>query len=314
MNAVKWRKPLTLLLTVAITAYLIHKVYSEASGINVGLDTILSPPFLLAIATSVVGYFLYTTLWYVYVRRGSRVGFRRVFFAMLVGTYLGFSLNAAVGTLVKVRLLGTEYWFTFGVGLLAITTEFLSGLLLLALLAGSLKALFLALLLATLIAFDRLAYWFLYPFFYLIRALGTLEDMYRGWHEARANLCSVLVGIATGLALVLMNALTLKLVGTSLGVSISVTSALEAVLYSGFLGGLLGTPGGIGANELGITLAIGDAPTAVVAAFLYKFINQYAYAIIGAFAFYRYFSRDSGINDGDEIGTVGEDGGRSQGD
>ena len=297
MKTVKGRKPLTLLLTVAITAYLIHKVYSEASGINVGLDTIVSPHFLLAIATSVVGYFLYTTLWYIYVRRVSHVGFRRVFFATLVGTYLGFSLNAAVGTLVKVRLLGTEYWFTFGVGLLAIATEFLSGLLLLALLAGSFEALFLALVLFTLITFDRLVY----PFLHLFRASKRLEDMYRGWHEARADIRSVLLGISTGFILVLMNALTLKLVGASLGVSISIISSLRAVLYSGFLGGLLGTPGGLGANELGITLVIGDTPTAVVVAFLYKFINQYAYAIIGAFAFYRYLSKDRSINDGDEI-------------
>ncbi|WP_167729483.1 lysylphosphatidylglycerol synthase domain-containing protein [Thermococcus sp. 9N3] len=282
-----WRKPATLLLTVAITAYLLHKVYSEASRVNLSASSLLSPYFLTAVLTGFVAYLLYTALWYVYVHHASGVSFRRTLLATLSGTYLGFSLNSAVGVLVKVRLLGTDYWYTMGVGLLAIATEFLAGLLLIAFIGKNPIALTIAGALLVAIIFDRVAYYFLYPLFWAIKKLQTLEKMYSGWHRARGELKTVLLAIAVGMLLAVANSTALYLTARTFGVGENYIKFLEAVLYSNFLGGLLGTPGGIGANELGVTLAIGDSPTAIVVAFLYKFITQYAYAIVGAVAFYR---------------------------
>ncbi|NJE49909.1 hypothetical protein E3E30_10105 [Thermococcus sp. 9N3] len=287
MKGVNWRKPATLLLTVAITAYLLHKVYSEASRVNLSASSLLSPYFLTAVLTGFVAYLLYTALWYVYVHHASGVSFRRTLLATLSGTYLGFSLNSAVGVLVKVRLLGTDYWYTMGVGLLAIATEFLAGLLLIAFIGKNPIALTIAGALLVAIIFDRVAYYFLYPLFWAIKKLQTLEKMYSGWHRARGELKTVLLAIAVGMLLAVANSTALYLTARTFGVGENYIKFLEAVLYSNFLGGLLGTPGGIGANELGVTLAIGDSPTAIVVAFLYKFITQYAYAIVGAVAFYR---------------------------
>ena len=292
MKGVNWRKPATLLLTVAITAYLLHKVYSEASRVHLSPSLLLSPHFIGAVGTGALTYLLYSTLWYVYFGGVTKVSFRRVFLATLVGTYLSFSLNPAIGTLVKVRLLGVEYWVMMGVGLLAIATEFLAGLLIVVVIGRNQIALLLAGLLVVAIVFDKIAYYFLYPFFYLVRSLRTLDGLYKGWHEARKDLILVIIGTCIGIALVMMNSLTLVLVGRTLNVWIPFLKAVEGVLYSGFLGGLLGTPGGIGANELGLTFAIGDSPTAIVVAFLYKFITQYSYAFVGAIAFYRVVSRE----------------------
>ncbi|WP_297470393.1 lysylphosphatidylglycerol synthase domain-containing protein [Thermococcus sp.] len=283
----KGRKLWTLLVTAIITAYLVHKVYSEASKVNLSVSSLLSPYFLTAVVTGFVGYILYTTLWYIYVHHASRVSFRRTLLATLSGTYLGFSLNTAVGVLVKVKLLGTDYWYTMGVGLLAIATEFLSGLLLIAIIGKDVTALVLALVLFVAIVFDKTTYYFLYSLLRPINRLKTLEEMYSGWHRARGNTKTVLLAITAGILLALTNSTTLYLTARTFGIHENYISFLEAILYSNFLGGILGTPGGIGANELGITLAIGDSPTAIVVAFLYKFITQYAYALIGAIAFYR---------------------------
>ncbi|WP_297072844.1 lysylphosphatidylglycerol synthase domain-containing protein [Thermococcus sp.] len=283
----KRRKLWTLLVTALITAYLVHKVYSEASKVNLSVSSLLSPYFLTAVATGFIGYMLYTILWYIYVHHASRVSFRRTLLATLSGTYLGFSLNTAVGVLVKVKLLGTDYWYTMGVGLLAIATEFLSGLLLIAIIGKNVTALILALVLFIAIVFDKTTYYFIYSLLRPINRLKTLEEMYSGWHRARGNTKTVLLAITAGILLALTNSATLYLTARTFGIHERYISFLEAILYSNFLGGILGTPGGIGANELGITLAIGDSPTAIVVAFLYKFITQYAYALVGAIAFYR---------------------------
>ncbi len=287
MKTVKRRKLWTLLVTALITAYLVHKVYSEASKVNLSVSSLLSPYFLTAVATGFIGYMLYTILWYIYVHHASRVSFRRTLLATLSGTYLGFSLNTAVGVLVKVKLLGTDYWYTMGVGLLAIATEFLSGLLLIAIIGKNVTALILALVLFIAIVFDKTTYYFIYSLLRPINRLKTLEEMYSGWHRARGNTKTVLLAITAGILLALTNSTTLYLTARTFGIHERYISFLEAILYSNFLGGILGTPGGIGANELGITLAIGDSPTAIVVAFLYKFITQYAYALVGAIAFYR---------------------------
>lgn len=292
MKGVNWKKLATLLLTVVITAYLLHKVQAEASRVSLSLSTLLSPYFLLAVLMGLTGYILYTLLWYVYVHHASGVSFRRTLLATLSGTYLGFSLNNAVGVLVKVKLLGTDYWYTMGVGLLAIATEFLSGLLLVALIGRNPVALVLAVALMVAMVFDAVTYYTLAPVFKLLRAGETLDKMFSGWHRARGDTRTVLLAIGAGMALSLNNAATLYLVGRAMGLTFPYLKAVEAILYSNFLGGILGTPGGVGANELGVTMAIGDNPDGIVTAFLYKFITQYAYAIIGAVAFYRVVSKE----------------------
>ncbi|BAD84335.1 hypothetical membrane protein, conserved [Thermococcus kodakarensis KOD1] len=279
------RKALTIVLTIGITSYLIYRVHSEASSVELSPGLLLSPYFLLACITGLAGYLLYTTLWYVYLKKRG-ISFRRTLLATLSGTYLGFSLNSAVGFLVKVRLLGTDYWYTFGIGLLAMATEYISGLIMVAVMARNPIAGILAVILGVTMIFDRVAYYAVYPLFWVMKSVERLDKMYKGWREAKGG-SSVLLAILVGVSMVFSNATTLFLVGKSVGVQISYGEAFKGVLYSTFLGGVLGTPGGIGANELGVTIAIGNGAAQIVTAFLYKTLTTYLYALVGAIAFYR---------------------------
>ncbi|WP_054840393.1 hypothetical protein [Thermococcus sp. JCM 11816] len=63
------RKALTIVLTIGITSYLIYRVHSEASSVELSPGLLLSPYFLLACITGLAGYLLYTTLWYVYLKK-----------------------------------------------------------------------------------------------------------------------------------------------------------------------------------------------------------------------------------------------------
>lgn len=279
------RKVLTIALTVGITSYLIYRVHSEASSVELSPGLLLSPYFLLACITGLAGYLLYTMLWYVYLKKMG-ISFKRTLLATLSGTYLGFSLNSTVGFLVKVRLLGIDYWHTFGVGLLAIATEYISGLIMVAVMARNPIAGILAVMLGVTMIFDRAAYYAVYPLFWVMKSVERLDKMYKGWREAKGG-SSVLLAILVGVSMVFSNAATLFLVGKSVGVQISYGEAFKGVLYSTFLGGVLGTPGGIGANELGVTIAIGNGAAQIVTAFLYKTLTTYLYALVGAVAFYR---------------------------
>ncbi len=49
---------------------------------------------------------------------------------------------------------------------------------------------------------------------------------------------------------------------------------------------LCGIPAGFGANEFGLVLGIGTSTKATVTAFIYKFLFQYVYSILGAVLFY----------------------------
>lgn len=283
------RRVVTLALTAGITVYLLFKVHSEASSLNIGPEVFLSPFFLLAVLAGFASYLLYSCLWYVYLKdRGT--DFRRVLLATLSGTYLSFSLNSAVGILVKVHLLGTDYWYTMGAGLLAMATEYLSALLLLFLVGKNFLAGFFMLLLGLAMLFDRAGYYLLYPLFHIAKSKSRLDRMYEGWKAAKRG-SSFLEALLVGVAMISMNALTLILVGKTLGVGIPYGKAIEGVLYSTFLGGVLGTPGGIGANELGVTMAIGNSALGIIVAFIYKVLTTYAYALAGALAFYRLMSR-----------------------
>ncbi|AMQ18282.1 lysylphosphatidylglycerol synthase transmembrane domain-containing protein [Thermococcus peptonophilus] len=279
------RKALTIVLTVGITSYLIYRVHSEASSVEFSPELLFSQYFLLACITGLAGYLLYTMLWYVYLKKRG-IGFKRTLLATLSGTYLGFSLNSAVGFLVKVRLLGTDYWYTFGVGLLAMTTEYVSGLTLIAILEKDIAAGIVAVMLASTIISERVAYIIAHSRIHPVKFRERFDKTYRGWKEARGG-SSVLLAFLVGTAMIFTNAATLVLVGEALGVYIPYGKALKGVLYSSFLGGVLGTPGGIGANELGVTIAIGNGAAQIVTAFLYKTLTTYLYALAGAVAFYR---------------------------
>ncbi len=148
-------------------------------------------------------------LWYVYLKKRG-IGFKRTLLATLSGgTYLGFSLNSAVGFLVKVRLLGTDYWYTFGVGLLAMTTEYVSGLTLIAILEKDIAAGIVAVMLASTIISERVAYIIAHSRIHPVKFRERFDKTYRGWKEARGGGSSVLLAFLVGTAMIFTNAATL---------------------------------------------------------------------------------------------------------
>ena len=286
------KKALTLLTTAVITGYLIHKVYTEAASVKLRPEDLLSPYFIAAVLTGLLGYLTYTMIWYLYLRNVTETEYRRVLLTNLAGTYLSFSLNAAIGTLVKVKFIGATYWDVLATSVLGILTEFIAGLTLITLLGGGYWGILLAGVLLLPILFDEWVFRILLPFFRLIRLEKVLTGLYSGWKGAKANPRTVPMALALGFLLVTLNSATLYLVARTFGVNSTFLSTLKGTVYSNFLGGALGTPGGIGANELGVMMAIGRSGMDVVVAFFYKLINQYVYALIGALAFYRFVLRE----------------------
>jgi len=296
LRGARLKKAGALLLTVVITAYLVHKVYAEASQIHLTPSQLLSPYTLIAVLLGIAGYLLYTATWYVYLSNVADVSYRRVLLANLSGTYLSFSLNAAIGTLIKVKFIGAKYFQVLATSLLEVSTEFLTGFALIFLSTHDPKALVVVGFFILVFVGDEWVY----------SLLGSLlktrpfEEFYVGWHSGKSNPRKVALAMVLGTALVLVNAGILMSVARVFGVTIPLTTAVAAILYSEFLGSALGTPGGIGGNELGVLMAIGNTGLNVVIAFFFKFINQYAFALVGAVAFYHFVSKEvegKGINE-----------------
>ena len=280
-------------LTVLITSYLVYRVYSEASEIHFSPSRLLSGYTLLAVLLGIIGYLTYTAVWYIYLDNVVPVSFRRVLLANLSGTYLSFSLNAAIGTLIKVKFVGAGYFVVLATSFMEISTEFLVGTLMLFAFNRDIGALAVAVLLTLAFVADGQIYRLLSWLFHIIgRGEHRFEEFYRGWHSAKSSPRRVLLAMLFGAFLSLMNAGILMSVARIFGVYISLPTAIMAVLYSMVLGSALGTPGGIGGNELGVMMAIGNGGLDVIIAFLFKFINQYMFALIGAFAFYHFVSAE----------------------
>ena len=282
------KKALTLATTLIITGYLIYKVYTEASGVELTPRELLSPYFIAAIFTGLIGYLTYTLIWYLYLRNVTEVGYKRVLLTNLAGTYLSFSLNAAIGTLVKVKFIGATYWDVLATSVLGILTEFIAGLTLITALGGGYWGIILAGILALPMIFDEWVFRALLPLFQLFHVEEVLNGLYSGWKDSTNNHRTVIMALTMGFLLVTLNSTTLYLVAKTFGLNHSFLSTLKGSVYSNFLGGALGTPGGIGANELGVMMALGRNGMDVVVAFFYKLVNQYIYALIGALAFYKF--------------------------
>ena len=301
------KKLITAGVTLAITAYLIYKVYSEASRIKVRPSQLLSPYTLLAVALGVAGYLTYTAVWHLYLRGIAEVSFKRTLLVNLSGTYLAFSFNAAVGTLVKVKFIGADYFKVLAASLIEAATEFMTGSAMLFVLTHNPKALLVALLLASTFLADRAIYRILRPVFERIKGEKAFEEFYTGWREAKSNPVRVFLALLLGSLLVLINAGTLISVARAFGVTLGLGEGIKAILYSSLLGGLLGTPGGLGSNELGVLMAIGNTGINVIVAFTFKFVNQYMFALLGAFAFYRFVLAEVGVDGGRSSGRAGEE-------
>ena len=288
------KQAVTLVITAVLFVYLLYKIKSEASNVQAGVRHLNPVLFVLAVLAGAVSYLLYTLLWYVLVRGVAKTSYAEVLKVNLAGTYLAFSLNAAIGNIIKAKFLGTDYFKVLGATALAITLELTVGGVMVMGLNADMSALPFVLILTGAVVFDGFYYRLIsYPLNRLKweGIKKSLQSFYQGWSAVKSRTINLVAAFFVAFLLVVFNALSLLLVGMSFGADFSLRSAVTAIIYSEVLGGLLGTPGGMGANEVGLMFGIGHSGLAALTAITYKFIGQYAYALLGAVTFYRVVGR-----------------------
>ncbi|WP_297068602.1 lysylphosphatidylglycerol synthase domain-containing protein [Thermococcus sp.] len=288
------KQVVTLIVTAVLFLYLLYKIRSEAATVQAGIMKLNPLLFFIAVLMGVVSYLFYTLLWYVLVRGVAETSYGEVLKVNLAGTYLAFSLNAAVGNIVKAKFLGTDYFKVLGATVLATTLELTVGGVMVMGLNADMSVLPFVLFLLGGVVFDGVYYRVLSFPINRLKWEGvkrSAQSFYYGWSAVKSRTRNLALAFFVAFLLVISNSITLLLVGRSFGAYFPFHSAVTAIIYSEVLGGLLGTPGGVGANEVGLMLGIGRSGLAALTAITYKFIGQYAYALVGAVTFYRLVGR-----------------------
>ncbi len=271
-------------------SFFLYRIRNEVNGSNFHLG---EPRYLLvAFAAGILAFLLYTASWY-FILGHSGVSFKKLLLLNLMGGYVSISVNSALGALIKCRYLGISWVRSVGAYSVVVVFELLPGLFVL-LLDGSWYAVFPLILFLWAIFHEDSLYRLIARLFRLLRQEKFINEFYSGWKLAkRGNLPAAFFST---LAQVFFSSLALISTGRAFGWEFRLTGAFVAVLYSTVLG-IIGTPGGIGGNELGIVLALDIGGKAVGVAFLYKFLTQYVYIIPGAFVFYRVLSSQKSLLD-----------------
>ncbi|ASI98934.1 lysylphosphatidylglycerol synthase transmembrane domain-containing protein [Thermococcus celer] len=249
--------------------------------------------FGLALASILVS----TLRWYLVLKKVQGTCFRRTLKAVLSGYYMMAFLPPGVGHAAKVKLVGGDYFralsaLAFGVVIEVIIVIGIS----LVVLGASLWGLALLGFLFLLLVYGRGAYTLLLKATRSLRALSPgvsrrlesyVERAYSGWGVATRDPRTLTAAAVLSALAVLLQVWGVMVVGKAFGVSVSFLDALNAFILSTVFGAVSGIPAGVGANELGITLALGPSTRSTIIAFMYKFIYQYSWAAVGAVEFYR---------------------------
>ncbi|NJF25631.1 lysylphosphatidylglycerol synthase domain-containing protein [Thermococcus sp. Bubb.Bath] len=276
------RRALSLALTIILAIFLFFRISKEVMTIE--LSEVEPLYFFLASLFGVFAYLVSTAVWYFLLRGSSSVGFLQLLRLNLMNSYLSMTLNSAVGNIVKAKYAMDDWWMSLGVISMVTVFEILPGTVVGAAFGNYSMLPFAFLFLWALVHEDSLYRIVVLPF----KRLGREDWAYRfytGWKKAKkgrfveALLISPLQPLFLSLALVST--------ARAFGVHVSLWRGLLGVTYSTVLGGALGTPGGIGGNELGVVMAMGSVPAGMTIAFTYKFLTQYIYAVAGIVPFYR---------------------------
>jgi len=275
--------------------YIAHTI--EMDELNEALSTADLGFILLAFGMALAAILVSTLRWYLVLRNVQETSFKKTLTAVLSGFYMMAFLPPSVGHAVKVRLIGGDYFkalsaLAFGI---AIEVLILIGISLVVFGATMWGFLLLGLLL-TLIFHDRSVYTFLQWGLRLTRNLSPeiarrlenyLERTYCGWKAAKRNPNVFTASVLLSVLAVLLQVGGIIVVGKAFGLSVGTLDALKAFILSTLFAVISGIPSGIGANELGITLALGSSTKSTVVAFTFKFLYQYVWAFVGAVEFYR---------------------------
>lgn len=265
---------------------------------------------LLSLLLSIFTVLLGALRWYLILRKVQKASFRKTLQAFVSGYYFMAILPPTLGHMAKVKLVGGDYFAALSSLAFGMATELIVllsfGLIFLGF--TKLGLLGIAIILIAFI-YDKAFHKVALTFFKLWENLGakriskTLKGWwhrgYSGWTKAKESKVSFATAFLISFAIIALQVFGLILVGKAFSLEISVKEAFYAFLMSVIFASLSGIPSGIGANEFGILVGIGPSTKGALTAFLYKFLFQYEYSIIGAFVFYRLLG-------GEHEGSIGQ--------
>ncbi|AEH24564.1 flippase-like domain-containing protein [Pyrococcus yayanosii] len=294
------KRILTLAALLISLAYLYRVI--DIDELRLALKTASLEYILIAFSLSVLTVILSTLRWHLFLREIQGTSFKETLRAFISGYYLMTVLPPSVGHVVKVKLVGGDYFKALSSLAIGISTEILVVLSFALIFFGLTKLgiLALALILLALIyeesvykALDSfLKFWERVGLKGLISTLRAyLDRIYSGWKGAKNNKVVFLLSFLLSTVIIFLQVWGIIEVGKAFGLKVSMRRALYGFLMSVLFASLSGIPAGFGANEFGLVLGIGASTKAAVTAFVYKFLFQYVYSIVGAVAFYQALNR-----------------------
>jgi len=283
MHSKRVREVFVVTVTVVLVAYIAWKGYNGI--VLLRTRKIEWRYFLLSFASGALAYVSYTFLWHFLLKSLTDLKLKTTFKVNLLGSYFSFSLNPSLGNLIKSKYVGGDYFRALAITTLAVSIELGIGSVL-AIMHGDLRVVPLLILITAGIFFPRQTYRVIVVPIKLVGKEDWARRFLEGWLRGVSRPERMLLACVAALGEIIFNAITLFLVAKTFGISVTFGGAVLAFVYSTLLSGVVGTPGGVGVNELGVMLAIGDTHLMAVVAFAYKFVTQYFYALVGAVAFY----------------------------
>ncbi|AEK73718.1 hypothetical protein GQS_09120 [Thermococcus sp. 4557] len=289
------RTLLSILALLFSIGYIAHTIDVEELGEAISTA---DPRFLLLAFGMAFSAILVSTLrWYIVLRKLQETSFRRTFTAVLSGFYMMAFLPPSVGHAAKVKLVGGDYFRALSALAFGISLEFLiiAGISLLVFGATKWGLLLLGVLFLALF-YDKGAYILLTKAIAITQRLSPklaerlgnyLERTYSGWRRSRRDPTTFTLSLLLSVLAVLLQVVGIIAAGRAFGLPVGLLDAFKAFILSTLFASLSGIPSGIGANELGITLALGSSTKSTLLAFTYKFIYQYVWSFAGAVEFYR---------------------------
>ncbi|MBO8174293.1 MAG: flippase-like domain-containing protein [Thermococcus sp.] len=289
------KRVFTLIALLISLGYLYKNI--NVNELELALKTASREYLLIAFMLSVFTVLLSSLRWYLFLREVQETSFKKTLKAFLSGYYLMTILPPSVGHIAKVKLVGGDYFKALSSLVIGLSTEFLVVLSFALIFVGFTKlGIFgLVLILIALIyekgiykALDSLLkFWESVGLKGLISTLRSyLERIHKGWSEAKENKTVFLLSFLLSVAIIFLQVFGIITVGKAFNLEISMKQALYGFLMSVLFASVSGIPAGFGANEFGLVLGIGVSTKATITAFIYKFLFQYIYSVVGAAMFY----------------------------
>ena len=291
----KKRTLLSILALVFSLWYIAHTI--EIGELEEALFTADVRFLILAFGMAFSAILVSTLRWYIVLKELQETSFRKTLTAILSGFYMMAFLPPSVGHAAKVKLVGGDYFRALSALAFGILIEILmlTGMSLVFFGASLWGVIILGLLIVPVFC-DRGLYTALRYGLRITRWIDPkitekleeyLKRTYLGWKTAKMNPKLFTASAFLSVLAILLQVAGIVVVAKGFGLSVGAIDALKALILSTLFAIVSGIPSGIGANELGITLALGSSTKSTVVAFTYKFIYQYMWSLAGAVEFYR---------------------------